>query len=129
MIITNVQDLSWFEIIGGALIGVPTFYLFIKKVLVKSAVDDATINAAGLTINATQTQANVIKMLRVEVVRLSSINSQMSQILTQIQQENGKLRTEVSDLTSVVYVMEQKLKVVSQRKEDVPYVGEERRDG
>jgi uncharacterized protein YlxW (UPF0749 family) len=83
------------EMVAGSFMSAPVFWLYFKRIMLKSAKDTTEIKSA-------EAKTDVIELLRSEVERLSAINSKLSESLNELQQENIKLRQEILDLRSTV---------------------------
>jgi predicted RNase H-like nuclease (RuvC/YqgF family) len=90
------------EVIAGSFMSAPVFWLYFKRIMLKSAQDTTETKSA-------EAKTDVIELLRSEVERLSAINSKLSESLNELQQEsvklqqeNIKLRQEILDLRSTV---------------------------
>ena len=86
------------ETVGGAVVGLPLFWVFNKKILLKTAVVDTGLET-------TEAQCSVIEMLRKEVQRMSESNKELGLSLQQIQRENVELRKEISVLNEDINVL------------------------
>jgi hypothetical protein len=104
----------------AAIFGLSALWLFIKKTMLRSAVDTVHTKAADA-------QTEVIQLLRDEVRRLSEINQVLAENQNKFQLENMRLKRQVSDLHAVVAEMSEKLKFISVR-EHHPHINEERRE-
>ncbi|MGR9051376.1 MAG: hypothetical protein ACU84J_01880 [Gammaproteobacteria bacterium] len=116
MDLTNVPV----EVIGGAVIGVPAFWIFITRFA------ERMINSK-VQIEAATAQIQVIKMLQDEIKRLSAVNNRLIVTLQTLQIENTKMRKELTWLHHTTSDMHQKVSTIAMRKDDVPYTGEDRR--
>lgn len=104
------HDFPILEALGGAALGLPMLWLFAKRMAVKLASDE-------LSINSVNSQTQVIDMLRDEVERLGGINGRLSASLNELHIENIKLRKEISDLHETVNRMSEKLNSLSRQTE------------
>lgn len=79
------------ELLTGTAIGGAGFWLAFKRFLVISAVESANISASGA-------YNEIIENLRIEVRRLSEVNTELAKALNDLQRENIELKAEVSSL-------------------------------
>ena len=83
------------EIIAGSFMSAPVFWLYFKRVMLKSANDTTNIKSA-------EAKTDVIELLRSEIERLNASNTKLSETLNELQMENIKLRQEILDLRSTI---------------------------
>lgn len=118
-----VQDIITPETGASAILGLTGLWIFFKKTMVKSAVEDTNLSGS-------KAYGEVIDTLRQEVARLSDVNSKLSQALTDLQTENMRLNHEISKLHQTVNSMKDRLGILALRETDLPHhptVGTDRR--
>ena len=94
------------EAISATLVGIPAFWLFMKRVIFKGASESASTSAENAKID-------VITMLRDEVRRMGEINTQLATGLNELQIENVKLRKEISGLHNTINRITEQLNIMS----------------
>lgn len=90
------------EVIGGGIFGGFGAWLFLKKFLVRSAIETTNLSAAD-------GYSDVIQTLRDEVKRLGEANADLAVMLNQIQLENIALKNELAKMQQLVARLERKL--------------------
>jgi predicted nucleic acid-binding Zn-ribbon protein len=83
------------EVLSGAFLSGPVFWLFFKRIMLKSAKDTTGIKSE-------EAKTDVIELLRSEIERLNVSNTKLADSLNELQVENIKLRQEILDLRSTI---------------------------
>ncbi len=96
------------EIFAGTVIGLPVFWLFIKRTISKSAAETTLAMSESAKVN-------VIELLREEIQRMSEINGKLADGLNELQIENVKLRREISVLHDTINTMTEQFGIISRR--------------
>ena len=95
--------------VGGAAVGVPIFWLFIKKILLGNATDNASISASDA-------RMDVIELLRAEVQRMSESNKELGESLKAFQVENISLRKEICELHETINSLSDQLSILNMER-------------
>jgi hypothetical protein len=95
---------------AGAVIAIPAFFLFLKKIALKTAIADTGIEA-------TDAQCAVIEMLRSEVKRMAVSNKELGVSLQDFQRENVELRKEISFLHETINQLSERLNAIDRIRE------------
>jgi predicted nuclease with TOPRIM domain len=107
----------------GSVGGLSMLWLLLKKIMLRTAVDNTAINSADA-------QSDVITLLREEVSRLGGANARLAEKLNAVQMENVGLRTEMSELRDKLNAMTEQLNILSRHGAVIqPVLDFERRQG
>jgi cell division protein FtsB len=107
----------------GGVGGLSMLWLFFKKVMLRTAVDNTAIHAADA-------ESDVIKLLREEVNRLADSNSKLAAKMNALREENIALKEEMSGLRDKLNAMTEQFNIISRRGEIIqPVLDADRRHG
>jgi FtsZ-binding cell division protein ZapB len=108
----DLKDITPETALGGVSVA-SMFWLLLKKIMLRTAVDNTAINSA-------EAQSDVITLLRDEVSRLGGANARLAEKLNAVQMENVGLRTEMSELRDRLNAMTEQINIISRHGGVIP---------